>query len=138
KSLNSTIEPEALNLENPITSSNEKEEIVFPPLWIARVSSGSFFLCYGMLLDLESTSRWVLIPSSCGQYLEPSSMRVHFGAGIDKYEITARVNQQLDNQTADTGFGLLRLNSSESIKHFIPQGIFLNNSSLASNNTETT
>lgn len=86
ESLNSTIEPEALNLKKSITSSNEKEEIVFPPLWIARISSGSFFLCYGMLLDLESTSRWVLIPYSCGQYLEPSSMRVHFGAGIDKYE----------------------------------------------------
>ncbi|KAM3179034.1 hypothetical protein ACTXT7_001433 [Hymenolepis weldensis] len=170
EALNSTIEPVALNLKKSITPSNEKEEIVFPPLWIARVSSGSFFLCYGMLLDLESTSRWVLIPSSCGQYLEPSSMRVHFGAGIDKYEIqaivdlpvqidirthkncqgtdtkiviewvriTARVNQQLDNQIADTRFGLLRLNSSESIKHFIPQGISLNNSSLASNNTETT
>uniref|UniRef100_A0A0R3TLN2 Peptidase S1 domain-containing protein n=1 Tax=Rodentolepis nana TaxID=102285 RepID=A0A0R3TLN2_RODNA len=32
---------------------------------------------------------------------------------------------------------LLQLNSSESIKHFIPQGISLNSSSLAQNNTET-
>lgn len=66
--------------------SETEGEIAFPPLWIARVSSGSFFLCYGVLLADGSPSRWVLIPASCGRYLQPSAMLVHFGAGIDNYE----------------------------------------------------
>ncbi|VDM22594.1 unnamed protein product [Hydatigera taeniaeformis] len=66
--------------------SDIKGEIAFPPLWIARISSGPFFLCYGVLLADGSTSRWVLIPASCGRYLQSSTMLVHFGAGIDNYE----------------------------------------------------
>ncbi|KAM7542891.1 hypothetical protein Aperf_G00000009147 [Anoplocephala perfoliata] len=132
--INSTGELESLDLKQPILARRptDEEEIAFPPLWIAHVSSGSFFLCYGILLAGKYTSRWVLIPASCGRYLEPSSMRIHFGAGIDNYEVVARKEQI--NPIAKTGFSLLQLNSSEHVKHFIPQGINLTSSSI---NTET-
>ncbi|KAH9280462.1 Protein FAM98A [Echinococcus granulosus] len=110
-------------------------EIAFPPLWIARVSSGSFFLCYGILLADDSPLRWVLIPASCGRYLQFSTMLVHFGAGIDNYEIVARVDQGEFGQDVRNRFSLLQLNSSENIKHFIPQGIALTS---PNNDTKTT
>ncbi|VDK31475.1 unnamed protein product [Taenia asiatica] len=108
--------------------SETESEIAFPPLWIARISSGSFFLCYGVLLADDGPSRWVLIPASCGRYLQSSAMLVHFGAGIDNYEIVARVEQGESDRDARNGFSLLQLNSSENIKHFIPRGTALTGS----------
>ncbi|KAL5960760.1 Protein FAM98A [Taenia solium] len=114
------------DIKSIMTRGSETEgEIAFPPLWIARVSSGSFFLCYGVLLADDGPSRWVLIPASCGRYLQSSAMLVHFGAGIDNYEIVARVEQGEFDRDARNGFSLLQLNSSENIKHFIPRGTAL-------------
>lgn len=56
-----------------------------PPPWIARVSSGSCFLCFGVTIEGRKNNWWVLIPSACGKYLPISSLEVYTGNSTNKY-----------------------------------------------------